>query len=172
MSDPRRRIATVTLDERSIVRRSVEVEHERAVAIYDLLEENSFTPVELEAQEAGPYRLQLSLADNRLVLDIACTQGRGATRVLLPLAPFRTLIKDYFTVCESYYNAIKHSSPTQIEALDMGRRAIHNEASELLRDRLEGRIGLDLNTARRLFTLVCVLHISARSNPGARHDPA
>lgn len=172
MSEERRRIAKVELDERSIVRRSVEVEHEKAVAIYDLLESNYFTPWELETQEAGPYRLQLSLADNRLVLDITCVEGKGEARVMLPLAPFRTLIKDYFTVCESYYNAIKHASPMQIEALDMGRRAIHNEASELMRERLEGKIGLDLNTARRLFTLVCVLHISARSNPGARHNPA
>lgn len=166
MSEARQRIVKIDLDERTIVRRNPDVEHERAVALYDLLEQNYFVPWVLETQEAGPYDLRLSIVDNRLALDIRCVNGRGETKIVLPLSPFRTVIRDYFTVCESYYTAIKRASPTQIEALDMGRRALHNEGSDFLRERLDGKVGLDQNTARRLFTLLCVLHISARGMPG------
>lgn len=156
MSESRHRIVKIDLDERTVVRRNPDVEHERAVAIFDLLEENQF---ELVGEFAGPYCLQLSIEENRLILDVRAEAGEGAARIALPLSQFRTIVKDYFTVCESYYAAIKGSSLHQIEALDMGRRGLHNEGSELLRERLEGKIGLDLNTARRLFTLICVLHI-------------
>jgi uncharacterized protein (UPF0262 family) len=157
MGDPVQRIAKIELDEHTVVRRNPDVEHERAVAIFDLLEENSFTPV--GDNLSGPYHLHLGIEENRLVFDVRSVQGEPLTKLQLPLTPFRGIVKDYFTICESYYTAIKRSSPTQIEALDMGRRALHNEGSDLLRERLEGKIDLDLNTARRLFTLICVLHI-------------
>jgi uncharacterized protein (UPF0262 family) len=157
MADPVQRIAKVELDERTVVRRNPDVEHERAVAIFDLLEENSFTPI--GDGLTGPYHLHLGIEENRLVFDVRSAQGEPLAKLQLPLTPFRGIVKDYFTICESYYTAIKRSSPTQIEALDMGRRALHNEGSDLLRERLEGKIELDPNTARRLFTLICVLHI-------------
>ena len=157
MSDTRTpRIAKIDLDERTVVRRNADIEHERAVAIFDLLDENHFEPV---GRGTGPYHLLLSIEENRLVLDIREADESAVDRVQLPLTPFRRVVKDYFMVCESYYTAIKTASPTQIEALDMGRRALHNEGAELLRERLDGNIGLDPNTARRLFTLICVLHI-------------
>lgn len=152
----RRRIANIVLDEKTMVRRSAEVEHERAVAIYDLLEDNSFSPKGLPD---GPYNLHIAVQENRLLFDIRDTEGKKLRDVILSMTPFRTVVKDYFTICDSYYNAIKKLSPSQIEALDMGRRGLHNEGSELLRERLEGKIDLDLDTARRLFTLICVLHI-------------
>jgi uncharacterized protein (UPF0262 family) len=151
------RIAQITLDERLVVRRSPEVEHERAVAIFDLLEANHFAPV---GGARGPFTVHLSLRDGRtLVIDITGAGRRPLVPVTLPLSPFRTLIKDYFTVCESYFEAIKRASPSQIEAIDMGRRALHDEGSELLRERLAAKIEVDQETARRLFTLICVLHI-------------
>lgn len=150
------RIARVTLDEKSVVRRSAEVEHERAVAIYDLIEENRFALVN---GPTGPYGLWLSIAENRLVLDVRSEQDEPVIKVMLSLSPFRKIVRDYFAICESYFEAIKKASPSQIEAIDMGRRGLHNEGAELLRDRLGGKIDLDPNTARRLFTLVCVLHI-------------
>jgi uncharacterized protein (UPF0262 family) len=156
VSERPHRIAKIELDEHTVVRRNADVEHERAVALFDLLEENYFEPA---GDLTGPYHLFLAIADNRLVFDIRAEAGEPLTKVVLPLSPFRTVVKDYFTVCESYYAAIKRASLTQIEALDMGRRALHNEGSELLRERLEGKIVLDENTARRLFTLICVLHI-------------
>ena len=160
MSDPvpgnRRCIANVSLDERTVVRRSPEVEHERAVAIFDLIEENSFALID---GEEGPYNLHLSIEETRLVIDVRSTDGTPIDKVMISLAPFRRVVKDYFTVCESYYQAIKRASPSQIEAIDMGRRGLHNEGSELLRERLAGKIEMDVNTARRLFTLICVLHI-------------
>jgi uncharacterized protein (UPF0262 family) len=157
-SDRRNRIAKIDLDEQLRVRRNADIEHERTVAIFDLLEDNRF---EMVGVEAGPYHLKLSIEEQRLAFDVRAEQGDGIEKIVLALTPFRSVIKDYFTVCESYYDAIKRLSPTQIEALDMGRRAVHNEGSELLRERLEGKIVLDLNTARRLFTLICVLHIRA-----------
>jgi len=153
------RLIEITLDEASVVARSSEVEHERAVAIYDLLEDNSFQPVDARSSGAeGPYRLGLSIEENRLIFDIR-TEGEAAvTAIHLSLSPFRKIIKDYFAVCESYFEAIKTASPAKIEAIDMGRRGLHNEGSVLLRDRLEGKVEMDHDTARRLFTLLCVLH--------------
>lgn len=158
MPDPDRRIVKITLDERSVVRRNADVEHERAVAIFDLLEENSFAPI---GGAPGPFHLHLGIEENRLVLDIRSTAEEPVDRVLVQLTPFRGVVKDYFLVCETYYQAIRTASPSRIEAIDMGRRALHNEGSELLRERLADRVTVDLNTARRLFTLLCVLHIRA-----------
>ena len=155
MSD-RQRIVNIFLDEKSVVRRSPDVEHERAVAIYDLIEENRFVPANADA---GPYALHLSLEESRLIFDIRSEDQSPVLRVPLPLVPFRKIIKDYFTVCESYFAAIKTASPSHIEAIDMGRRGLHNEGSELLRANLDGKIDMDFATARRLFTLLCVLHI-------------
>ena len=152
-------IVNLTLDERTVIRRSADIEHERAVAIFDLLEENMFRLV--DQPEAGPFHLHLSLEENRLQFDIETPERAPIDRVVLPLASFRRIVKDYFLVCESYYAAIKRSTPSQIEAIDMGRRGLHNEGSELLRERLAGKIELDLDTARRLFTLICALHIKA-----------
>lgn len=153
----KRRIVHVTLDEKTVVRRKPEVEHERAVAIFDLLEENEFCPC--DHAEAGPYHLHLSIEDNRLVFDIRRNDDSQLEKVMLPVTGFRSIVKDYFLICESYYAAIKRSTPSQIEAIDMGRRGLHNEGSEMLRDRLAGKVEMDLQTARRLFTLICVLHI-------------
>ena len=149
------RIAKITLDEKTVVRRNADIEHERAVAIFDLLEENSFAPV---AGYPGPYHLDLAIEDNRLVLDIRGTDEVSHERIALSLAPFRGIVKDYFLICESYFAAIKRSSPTQIEAIDMGRRGLHNEGSDLLMERLKHKVEMDVDTARRLFTLICVLH--------------
>lgn len=149
-------LASVHLDEKTVVRRKPEVEHERAVAIYDLLEQNHFAPV---GDFTGPYNLHLSLEENRLLFDVRDDGNRPLVTVPLPLKSFKTIIRDYFMVCESYYNAIKKSSPSQIEAIDMGRRGLHNEGSQLLIERLAGKIDIDMDTARRLFTLICVLHI-------------
>jgi uncharacterized protein (UPF0262 family) len=147
------RLEKVELDEESLAAVSRDQEQERQIAIFDLLEENYFKP---EGGERGPYELKMGLVENRLLLDI---RGPGyERRHILSLSPFRGLIKDYFMVCESYYEAIRNSTPAQIEALDMGRRALHNEASELLRTRLTGKIDTDLDTSRRLFTLICALH--------------
>jgi uncharacterized protein (UPF0262 family) len=158
MADADQRIAKIVLDERSVVRRSADIEHERAVAIFDLLEENSFA---LKAGAAGPFHLHLGIEENRLVLDIRSTAEEPIERILVPILPFRGIVKDYFLVCETYFSAIRTASPSRIEAIDMGRRALHNEGSELLRERLADRVTVDLNTARRLFTLLCVLHIRA-----------
>ncbi|HWK46162.1 MAG TPA: UPF0262 family protein [Stellaceae bacterium] len=150
------RIVGITLDEHTVVRRNADVEHERAVAIFDLLEENEFRPA---PPLGGPFHLHLSLEDNRLVLDVQTADRAPLDKIVLPLQSFRGIIKDYFMICESYYAAIRRSSPTQIEAIDMGRRGLHNEASDMLRERLADRVAIDDNTARRLFTLICVLHI-------------
>jgi uncharacterized protein (UPF0262 family) len=155
-SDPRRRIVKVELDERTVLRRSAEVEHERAVAIFDLIEESNFCPV---GDNGGPYSLFLGIEENRLVIDIRTETDEPLGKVILALTPFRRIVKDYFQICESYYQAIKAATPSQIEAIDMGRRGLHNEGSDLLRERLAGKIEVDSNTARRLFTLICVLHI-------------
>jgi uncharacterized protein (UPF0262 family) len=152
-----RRIIDIVLDEESVARRSPEVEHERAVALFDLLEENDFALV----GTPGPYRLRIGIFEQRLVFDVRDTNGNKLRDIVLSLTPFRKVVKDYFLVCESYYAAIKKLSPSQIEALDMGRRGLHNEGSELLRERLDGKIEIDLDTARRLFTLICALHITS-----------
>ncbi len=144
-----------------MVRRSPEVEHERAVAIFDLIEENYFSPVGdlVGGDGGGPYSLFLGIEENRLVIDIRTETEEPLGKVILALTPFRRIVKDYFQICESYYQAIKAATPSQIEAIDMGRRGLHNEGADLLHERLAGKIELDKNTARRLFTLICVLHI-------------
>ena len=156
MAERKSRLKKVALDERSVVRRSPEVEHERAVALYDLMEENDFRPA---VEHPGPYALFLRIEESRLVLDIRDERERPLSAVHLSLSPFRRIVKDYFEICESYFAAIKAASPSKIEAIDMGRRGLHNEGSELLRERLKGKVEMDLDTARRLFTLICVLHI-------------
>lgn len=157
MSANTQHISEVTLDEQSIVRWSPEVEHERNVAIFDLLEENHFV---LVGFTSGPYDLHLSIVENRLNFDICPKGGEDLVRITLSMSPFRKLIRDYFTVCDSYFAAIKKlATPSQIESLDMGRRGLHDEGAEELRDRLADRVAIDENTARRLFTLICVLHI-------------
>ena len=153
----RRRIVDIVLDEKSVARRTPEVEHERAVALFDLLEENDFALV----GEPGPYKLHVGIFEQRLVFGVNDAHDRKLRDIVLSLTPFRKVVKDYFLICESYYAAIKKLSNTQIEALDMGRRGLLNEGSELLRERLAGKIELDLDTARRLFTLICALHIKA-----------
>ena len=147
------RLQSVELDEESLAAVSRDQEQERQIAIFDLLEENFFFP---EAASNGPYDLHMGLIENRLVLDVRGPEYER--RHILSLSPFRSLIKDYFMICECYYQAIRNSTPQQIEALDMGRRGLHNEASELLRTRLSGKIETDLDTARRLFTLICALY--------------
>lgn len=148
------RIGKITLDESSIGHRSAEVEHERSVAITDLLTDNSF---ELIGGE-GPYDVHLRMEDGRLVFDVISNQG-GKHKVTLSIQQMRGIIRDYFMICESYYEALKGASKGKIEAIDMGRRGVHNEGSEVLRGLLEGKISVDHQTARRLFTLICVLHI-------------
>ena len=152
---PVRRLIKITLDEGSIGRSSPDIEHERAVAIYDLLEDNAFAPVD---HDGGPYALHLSITENRLVFDIRQEDGSPVMAHLLSLTPLRRIVKDYFMICDSYYKAIRTSTPSQIEAIDMGRRGLHNEGSELLMERLKEKISVDFDTARRLFTLICVLH--------------
>ena len=151
----RARLIEVMLDQASIGRNNAEVEHEREVAIFDLLEKNSFA---LEGHDGGPYTLNLSLADNRLVFTVGDTDRAPIQHVMLSLSPFRRLVKDYFLMCESYYQAIKTQPASKIEAIDMGRRGLHDEGSQLLLERLKGKIAIDLATARRLFTLLCALH--------------
>jgi uncharacterized protein (UPF0262 family) len=147
------RLQSVEIDQQSLGAISRDQEQERQIAIFDLLEANHFVP---DGAEQGPYDLHMGLMENRLVLDVT---GPGyEKRHILSLSPFRMLIKDYFMICESYYQAIRNATPAQIEALDMGRRGLHNEGSELLRARLAGKIETDLDTARRLFTLICALH--------------
>jgi uncharacterized protein (UPF0262 family) len=155
-TDPSARIAEIHLDSGSIVRWSREIEHERQVAVFDLLERNAFA---LEGGFAGPYRVELSLRDANLVFKIQAANSPAATELVLPMRPFRRLIKDYFLICDSYFQAIRSGSPSRIEAIDMGRRGLHNEGADKLADALAGKVRIDDETARRLFTLVCVLHV-------------
>jgi uncharacterized protein (UPF0262 family) len=149
-------IINLILDERTVVRRSPQIEHERKIAIFDLLEDNHFAPV---GDFTGPYILHLGIHENRLVFDIHDGAEAPLTRFSLGLAPFRSVVRDYFVVCESYFEAIKSAGRPRIEALDMGRRGLHDEGAAILRRRLETKAEIDNDTARRLFTLVCVLHI-------------
>ena len=154
------RIAHIELDEATIIWRSADIEQERRIAIYDLIEENSFKPLRsVERGANGPYRLRLSVMDGRLVLAISDAEERLLEELILGLARFRRAIKDYFAICDSYYQAMRKSTAAEIETIDMARRAIHNRAAELLVERLEGKVETDFATARRLFTLICVLHI-------------
>jgi len=152
---PAKRLVKVSLDENSIGPASRDIEHERAIAIYDLIEENFFAPAD---HAGGPYRLNLGGAGNRLIFDVRTEAEEPVIAHHLSLTAFRRIVKDYFLVCESYYQAIRSATPSQIEAIDMGRRSLHNEGSELLMERLKGKISIDLDTARRLFTLIAVLY--------------
>lgn len=160
MTDPAEtrtdRLIRVELDERSLAPAPADIEHERKVAIYDLLEENSFQPV---GAEPGPYILYLGVVERRLAFDIRYADERPAAGFGLSMSPFRKIIKDYFLLCESYYDAIRNAAPAQIETIDMARRGMHDEGSRILIERLEGKIAVDFDTARRLFTLICALHM-------------
>jgi uncharacterized protein (UPF0262 family) len=150
------RIAGITLDEHSVVRRNPDIEHERAVAIFDLLEENHFAPA---SGRDGPFHLHLAIEENRMSIVVRSAVRESSETILLPLAPFRGIVRDYFMVCESYYEAIRRSNLAQIEAIDVGRRSLHDEGSTLLMERLADKVAIDHDTARRLFTLICVLHL-------------
>ncbi|MEL7491330.1 MAG: UPF0262 family protein [Pseudomonadota bacterium] len=150
------RIVKIDLDDRSLARATADIEHERKVAIYDLLEDNYFEPV---GGGGGPFELYLSNVERRLVFDVRREGGDQLGQVHLSMTPFRKIIKDYFLLCESYYDAIRNAAPAQIETIDMARRAMHNEGSDILVERLEEKIKLDQNTARRLFTLICSFHM-------------
>lgn len=158
MSDPR--IIDVRLDERTIIWRNADVEQERRVAIFDLLEGNHFAPVgPYEDGYAGPYKLAMRVEEGRLAIDIAAADDRELETFVLALSPFRRVVRDYFAICDSYYKAIRNASPSQIETIDMARRGIHNDAAATLQERLAPKVEVDFDTARRLFTLICVLHI-------------
>jgi uncharacterized protein (UPF0262 family) len=152
------RIAAITLDEHSVVRRSPAIEDERAAAITDLLRGNRFAPA---SGLGGPFHLHLAIEENRLLMEIRSATDGSSETIVLPLAPFRRIVKDYFLVCESYHKAIHGKNLTQVEAIDVGRRALHDEGSALLMERLAGKVAVDHDTARRLFTLICVLHLRA-----------
>ena len=157
MSDTQR-IANINLDKTSVISLSPQVDHERKVAIFDLLEDNCFDPVGLAS---GPYSLILMIEDNRLVFDVRSENDEELGKFNLPVGTFRRIVKDYFMICDSYYESIKRSSPSQIEAIDMGRRGLHNEGAEILKEKLADKVTINETTARRLFTLVCVMHIRA-----------
>lgn len=160
MSDPR--IIDIILDDKTILWRSADVEQERRVAIFDLLEGNSFAPVRIyDDAYAGPYKVFLSVADGRLAIELRRADGSPLEALILGMASLKRAIRDYFAICESYFQAIRAATPQQIETVDMARRAIHNDAAEALREKLAGKIEIDFDTARRLFTLICVLHIRA-----------
>jgi len=150
------RLSAITLDETSVVYRSRAIEQEREVAIYDLLEANLFKP---EGSPGGPYHLTLAMEENRLVLDVRLQDGSEHARLLLSLTPLRKTVKDYFLICDSYYKAIRTAPPHQIESLDMARRTLHDEGAKELQERLAGKVETDFDTARRLFTLICVLQM-------------
>jgi len=153
MADPR--IIDVELDERTIIRRSDEIEQEKRVAIFDLLEGNNFQPEGLD----GPFRIRLRIEEGRLAIDVRDEVGRPLETIRLNLARFKRPVREYFAICESYFKAVRSDSPKGLEAIDMARRALHNEAAELLQECLAGKVEMDFDTARRLFTLICVLHI-------------
>ncbi|MBK8199980.1 MAG: UPF0262 family protein [Acidobacteria bacterium] len=157
------RLIAVHIDEDTLGASGPDAEHERRVAIFDLIEENSFA---VTGQSRGPYVLSLSQAERRLVFAIRNEAGEDVHTYILSLGPFRGVIRDYFMICDSYYDAIRTQTPHQIEAIDMARRGIHNEGSELLKERLEGKIDIDHTTARRLFTLICALHAGQGRAPG------
>jgi len=153
--NPHKRLIAVTLDENSIGRGNADQEHERAIAIYDLIEDNSFT---LVGHDGGPYALHIALHDAKLAFDVRDADGVGIVTHILSLTPFKRILKDYFMICETYHQAIRNAAPSRIEAIDMGRRGLHNEGAQLLQERLKGKIDTDGDTARRIFTLVTALH--------------
>jgi len=150
------RIVGVTLDDKTVRRRRADIEHECLAAIADLLDDNFFQPA---SGRKGPFQLRLAIAENRLNLDLRSKADGSCETIVLPLAPFRSIVKDYFLVCESHYQALQKSNLAQIEALDAGRRSLHDEGSTLLQERLADKVAMDHDTARRLFTLICVLHL-------------
>lgn len=154
------RICHIAIDDAGLPPPTPEIEQERRVAIFDLLEDNTFVLPARDGREVppGPYRLALSIRDGRLVFDIATEAEDRVGEFHLSLGPFRQVVKDYFQICESYFEAVKRLPPSQIEAIDMARRGIHNEGARVLQERLEGKAEVDIDTARRLFTLICVLH--------------
>lgn len=154
------RICHIEIDDTGLPAPTPEIEQERKVAIFDLLEDNSFElpPRGDGAKPEGPYRLALAIREKRLVFDIGSDQGEKIAEFHLSLSPFRQVVKDYFQICASYFEAVKRLPPSQIEAIDMARRGIHNEGARVLQERLDGKATLDIDTARRLFTLICVLH--------------
>jgi len=152
----RNKLLDVTLDEASLAPASTNAEHERRIALFDLKEANSF---EVSGEDRGPYLLQLSLNEGRLALDVSTEQGERVILHHVAMSALRKLIKDYALICDSYHNAIRTASPSQIEAIDMGRRGLHNEAAEVLTEALGDKIRIDIETSRRLFTLVCALHV-------------
>jgi uncharacterized protein (UPF0262 family) len=156
MSEERNRLADVTLDEASLAPASPDAEHERRIALFDLKESNSFVVI---GEDRGPYLLTLAMSDGRLAFDVSVEAGDRVILHHLPMSALRKLIKDYVMICDSYQNAIRNASPTQIEAIDMGRRGLHNEAAEVLQEALATHFAIDNETARRLFTLVCALHV-------------
>jgi uncharacterized protein (UPF0262 family) len=149
-------LARIDIDEQSLASASDQIEHERKVAIFDLVERNHFLP---EGTEDQPFSLRLAYEDNRLIFEVTATDY--AHKFMLSMAPFKTIMRDYAMICESYYDALKNATPTQIESIDMGRRGIHNDGADLLEERLKGKIALDRETARRLFTLIYALHLRA-----------
>ena len=163
MSDSNHRIIRVAIDNPSVVRYQADVEREIEVAIYDLVDTNTFKPdpAFFGGTPRGPYDVTLRIQDNRLVFDIDREDGMKVGAIIFSVQPLRRTIREYFTLCESYYEAIRTASPAQIEAVDVGRRSLHNEGSERLRAQLAGKVDIDFETARRLFTLICALHIRA-----------
>lgn len=158
MADPR--ISHIELDEATILWRNADIEQERRIAIFDLIEQNLFRPLRpVAAGHLGPYRLRLAVSDGRLAMDIADDQAQPLETLILGLGRFRRPVRDYFAICDSYYQAIRKATAQEIETIDIARRGIHNEAAEMLLERLDGKVETDFATARRLFTLICVLHI-------------
>jgi len=167
VSEALQRVAAITLDERTVLRRSPAIEHERAAAVTDLLKDNRFVPA---SGRTGPFHLTLAIAENRLAMEIRALANGSSETIMLALAPFRRIVKDYFLVCESHYEAVRSKSLTRVEAIDVGRRSLHDEGAALLIERLAGKVAIDHATARRLFTLICVLHLRAGTGFAHRHS--
>jgi uncharacterized protein (UPF0262 family) len=154
------RISHIELDDATILWRNADIEQERRIAMFDLIEDNTFKPLRaFAAGHHGPYRLRLAVRDGRLSMEIAGAQGEPLESLILGLARFRRPVREYFAICESYYQAIRKATPLEIETIDMARRGLHDQAAEMLMERLDGKVETDFATARRLFTLICVLHI-------------
>ena len=165
MGEPR--IIDIELDERSILKRNADIEHERRVAIFDLLDQNHFEPAGLD----GPFRVKLRVEEGRLAIDLHDEQDAPLDTIRMGLGRFRRPIRDYFTICDSYFKAVRSEHPRGIEAIDMARRGLHNEGAELLQECLDGKVAMDFDTARRLFTLICVLHIKQATTAVGQHPP-
>jgi uncharacterized protein (UPF0262 family) len=166
VTEATQRIAEITLDERTVIRRNPEIERERATAIADLVHANHFSP---ESGLVGPFRVHLATAEGRLAMEITPLGDGRVETIVLPLRPFSSIVKDYFLVCESYAKAVRNANLSQVEAIDMGRRGLHDEGARLLKDSLAGKVAIDRDTARRLFTLICVLHLKASAHGLGTH---